>query len=147
MGSQRQHWSLLLWPRETFSPLEAAVQVESMTRRLEEEDIARLEVGGPGLLFRYMGIVPILGLGLLINESSASKKLQFIPKKCKFIKLGKNKNASLPNKFEVNSWNIQYDIDETLVETEGERIKMDEVHGMKYLGFVISRDASNVANT
>ena len=80
-------------------------------------------------------------------ESSASKKLQFIPKKCKFIKIGKNKNASLKNKFEMNSWNIQYDIDETLVETEGERIKMDEVHGMKYLGFVVSRDASNVANT
>ena len=130
-----------------ISPLQAAVQVDSMTWRLEEDYIARLEVGEPGLLLRYKGIVPILSLGLFINESLTSKKLQLIPKKCKFIKIGKNKNASLPNKFEVNSWNIQYDIDETLVETEGERIKMDEVHGMKYLGFVISRDASNVANT
>ena len=36
--------------------------------------------------------------------------------------------------------------DETLVETEGERIEMDEVHEMKYLGFVMSSDASNVPN-
>ena len=150
---------------DLFSPLQAAVQVDSMTRKLEEEDIARVEVGEPGLLFRYKGIVPIPSLGLMddnltvsetgfkaeeinifMNENSALKKLQFNPKKCKFIKIGKNKNTSLPNKLEVDSWNIQYENDETLVETEGERIKMDEVHDMKYLGFVISRDASNVAN-
>ena len=42
---------------DLFSPLQIAVQVDSMTRRLEEEDAARVESGEAGLLYRYKGIV------------------------------------------------------------------------------------------
>ena len=137
-----------------------------MTRKLEEEDMARAKEGEEGLLYRYKGIVPIPSPGLMddnltvsetgfkakeinifMNENSALKKLQFNPKKCKFMKIGKNRETSLPNKLEVDSWNISYDNDENLIETDGERIQMDEVYEMmKYLGFVISSDASNVPN-
>ena len=83
---------------DLFSLLQAAVQVDSMTRRLEEEDTARVKAGEAGLLFRYKGIVPIPSLGLMddnltvsdtglkaeevnifMNENSALKKLQFNP--------------------------------------------------------------------
>ena len=49
---------------DLFAPLLAAVQVDSMTRKLEEQDRARVKVGEPGLLFRYKGIIPIPSLGL-----------------------------------------------------------------------------------
>ena len=49
---------------DLFAPLLAAVHVDSMTRKLEEQDRARVEVGEPGLLFRYKGIIPIPSLGL-----------------------------------------------------------------------------------
>ena len=71
-----------------------------MTRKLEDQDSARVEAGQPGLLFRYKGIVPIPSLGLMddnlsvsetgikaeqintfMNEKSAEKVLQFNPKK------------------------------------------------------------------
>ena len=93
-----------------FAPLQAAVQVDSLTRKIEEEDKARVEAGEKGLLFRYKGVVPIPSLGLMddnitvteaglnseqvnifMNEHSAEKKLQSNPKKCKYIKIGKNK--------------------------------------------------------
>ena len=41
---------------------------------------------------------------------------------------------------------MTYDKEENLVETEGDKIKMEEVTELKYLGFVISESASNVAN-
>ena len=41
---------------------------------------------------------------------------------------------------------MTYDKEENLVETEGVKIKMEEVTEIKYLGFVISETASNVAN-
>ena len=47
---------------DMFSPLEAALQVDSITRKLEQEDKERVEEGVPGLLFRYKGIVPIPSL-------------------------------------------------------------------------------------
>ena len=91
---------------DMFSPLEAAVQVDSITRKLEQEDKERVEEGVPGLLFRYKGIVPIPSLGLMddnltiaeagfraeemnvfMNENSAEKNLQFNSKKCKYLSI------------------------------------------------------------
>ena len=47
---------------------------------------------------------------------------------------------------EVDCWDIKYDNEDKLLETEGGKISMEEVSKNKYLGFVVSRDASNVAN-
>ena len=41
---------------------------------------------------------------------------------------------------------MTYDKDENQVETEREKIKMEEVTEVKYLGFVISESESNVEN-
>ena len=150
---------------DLFAPLQAAVQVDSMTRKLEDDDKARVEAGEPGLLYRYKGTVPIPSLGLMddnltvsnagfkaeevnifMNENSAEKNLQFNPKKCKYLSLGKNRETSPLHTLEVDTWNITYDNDNNLIESEGERKKMEEVKELKYLGFVISDNASNVAN-
>ena len=47
---------------DMFSQLEAAVQYDSITRTLEQEDKEIVEEGVPGLLFRYKGMVPIPSL-------------------------------------------------------------------------------------
>ena len=123
---------------DLFAPLQAAVQVDSMTRKLEEEDKSRVEAGEQGLLFRYKGIVPVPSLVLMddnitvseagvtaeqvnifMNENSAEKNCNSILKKCKFMKIGKNQNSSQSQTLEVDSWDVKYDSDDTLVETEG----------------------------
>ena len=44
-----------------------------MTRQLKEDDRARVEAGKPGLLYRYMGIVPIPSLGLMDDNHTEEK--------------------------------------------------------------------------
>ena len=124
-----------------------------------------LEVGEPGLLYKYKGIVPIPSLGLMddnltvseaghkaeqlnvfMNEHSAEKNLQFNPKKCKFLSIGRNKEKMLKHTLEVDTWNISYDDSDILVETEGIKKNMIEVSEIKYLGFVIAENASYVPN-
>ena len=150
---------------DMFSPLEAAVQVDSITRKLEQEDKERVEEGVPGLLFRYKGIVPIPSLGLMddnltiaeaefgaeeinvfMNENSAEKNLQFNSKKCKYLSIGRNKETSPSHTLEVDIWNVSYDEEDNLNESEGGKSKMEAVSELKYLGFIISENASNVAN-
>ena len=50
---------------DLMAPLEAAVQVDSVARALEEEDQAREREGWPGHLYRYMEEVPIPILSLM----------------------------------------------------------------------------------
>ena len=126
-----------------------------MTRKLEEEDRGRVERGQPGLLYRYKGIVPIPNLGLMddnltvsetghkaeqvnmfMNENSAKKYLQFNSTKCKYLNIGKNKENMVKHTLEVDTWDINYDEKENLIETEGRKFNMTEVFEMKYLGFV-----------
>ena len=54
-------------------PLMAAVQVDSMTRKLEVEDRARVEPGDPGLMFRFKGNVLIPSLGLMDDNLTISE--------------------------------------------------------------------------
>ena len=142
---------------DMFSPLEAAVQVDSITRKLEQEDKERVEEGVPGLLFRYKGIVPIPSLGLMddnltiaeagfraeeinvfMNENSAEKNLQFNSKKCKYLSIGRNKETSPSHTLEVDIWNVSYDEEDNLIESEGGKSKMEAVSELKSLGFIIS---------
>ena len=123
---------------DLFFPQQAAGQVDSMTRRLEEQDMTREEAGGSGLLYKYKGKVSIPSLGLMgdnltvsetgfkaeeittfMNENSGTKLLQFNTKKYKYLKMGNLQDRSIPNKLEVDSWVIEYDDQDNLVETEG----------------------------
>ena len=58
---------------DLFDPLQTAVQVDSMKRKMEEEDKARVEAGEQGLLFRYKGIVVIPSLGLMDTNITVSE--------------------------------------------------------------------------
>ena len=81
-----------------------------MTRKLEEDDKARVKSGQVELLHGYRGIIPIPSLGLMdnnltvsetgfkaeevnifVNENSSEKNLQFIPKRYKYLSIGKKK--------------------------------------------------------
>ena len=46
----------------------------------------------------------------------------------------------------MDTCDIKYDDEDNLIESEGAKRTMEEVTELKYLGFVISSDASNVAN-
>ena len=61
-----------------------------------------------------------------MNENSSEKLLQFNTKKCKFLRLGKNKENQLPHNLEVDSWKIHYDEEDNLVETEDTETKLKE---------------------
>ena len=90
-----------------------SLQVDSMTRKIEEEDRDRVKAGEPGLLFRYKGEVPIPSLWLMddnltvseagnkaeqvnviMNKNAAEKNLQFNHKKCKYLCIGKKQEKS-----------------------------------------------------
>ena len=150
---------------DLMAPLMAAVQVDSISRRLQEEDREREEEGRETLLYRYKGIVPIPSLGLMddsavitevgykseivnisMNENSAEKNLQFNEKKCKYLKIGKKKETIVNQRLQVDTWKKQYDMDDKLHEEEGGKKTMIEVVELKYLGFVIASSASNVPN-
>ena len=150
---------------DLMAPLEAAVQVDSIARSLEEEDEAREVEGRPGILYRYMDTVPIPILSLMddcyvisqsgfkaeiintfMNAQSASKGLQFNKEKCKTLKVGGLTDKTLQPSLEVDSWDIKYDEDDNIFETEGKKTPMLEKQEVKYLGFVISGNARNVKN-
>ena len=80
-----------------------AVQVDSISRRMQEEDKQRVEEGKEGFLYRYKRLVSIPSQGMMdhsvsisergfktvlisvsMNEHSATKKLQFNPKNVNF---------------------------------------------------------------
>ena len=114
---------------DLLAPLLVAVQVDSLTRKLEEHDRARQEQGEHGLLFKYKGIIPLPSLGLMddnltvseagykaeqintfMKKNSAEKGLQLNSKKCKYLEIGKNKEMNpTQNTLEVNTWDITYD--------------------------------------
>ena len=81
-----------------------------------------------------------------MNEHSAEKNFQFNRKKCKFSNIRRNKEKMLTQTLEVDTWNIGYDVFDNLLETEGIKIPMIEVSEIKYLGFVLADNASNVQN-
>ena len=82
-----------------------------------------------------------------MKENSAEKGLQFNSKKSKYLEIGKNKEMNpTQNTLEVDTWDITYDEEDNIIETEGIKTQMMKVGKLKYLGFFISEDASNVPN-
>ena len=77
-----------------------------------------------------------------INLKSAEKNLQFGPKKCKTMLVGKNCANVVQSDIFVDNWKIEYeDIPDTaetkLVETFCGQIPMMKTEEQKYLGFVL----------
>ena len=53
---------------------------------------------------------------------------------------------NMPDSLQVDTWNITYHHDDTIIETEGKMYDMMAVNEVKYIGFVVSSDAKNVKN-
>ena len=53
-------------------------------------------------------------INIFMNKNSAEKNLQFNPKKCKYLSIGKNKETAPLHTLEVDSWNITYDNDNNI---------------------------------
>ena len=62
------------------------------------------------------------------------------------MKVGGLTDKTLQPSLEVDSWDIKYDEDDNIFETEGKKTPMLEKQEVKYLGFVISGNARNVKN-
>ena len=138
-----------------MAPLEAAVQIDSVAR----EDEAREVKQRSGILHRYMDTVPNPKLRLmndsyvisengykaelintLINAQSASKGLQLNKEKCKTLKVGGWTDKYCQPLLKLTAGTYKNDKDDNL-ETEGKKTPMLEKKEVKYLGFIISRNA------
>ena len=80
-------------------------------------------------------------INIFINENSAEENLQFNPIKCKYLIIGRKKENVVKHTLEVDSWNVEYDKEDNLVETEGKKTAMIQVSEMNY-----PESASNVPN-
>ena len=67
-------------------------------------------------------------VNIFMNKNSSEKNLQFNHKKCKYLSVGKNKETSQQHTLEVETRTITYDKDNNLIETEGEKKRMEEVN-------------------
>ena len=158
--TERQTVRDIVLQGDTWGSIMASVQVDSIGKECIAE--------GHGYLYKGKLPVPFLGLvddiigitnaGLdaqkmntFINVKSAEKTLQFGPKKCKSMLVGKNCANIVQSDIFVDNWKIEYedipDSAETkLVETFCGQIAMQRTEEQKYLGFVLSSKGDNMAN-
>ena len=86
-----------------------------------------------------------------INVKTAEKYLQFGPKKCKSMLIGKDTENVVNNELMVDNWTIDYvknsDTGEgDIVENYIGQVSFEKTNKHKYLGFVISNKGDNMAN-
>ena len=81
-----------------------------------------------------------------INFQSANKGLQFSISKCKTLTIGKKTPLYQTKPLEVEKWEITYDQQGNITETYAGKTPLEEVSSVKYLGFIISSNGSNVEN-
>ena len=145
---------------ENWASLLASVQVDTIAKDCKKE----------GYFYLYKGILPVSNQSLVddtvglteanykaqqlnafFNLKSAEKSLQFGPKKCKKMFVGKNCDIDLSGDLFVDFWKVTYSESKSsnepvLNETYEGQVKMDEVHEWDYLGFRISNKNNNFAN-
>ena len=90
-------------------------------------------------------------MNAFINVKTAEKSLQFGPKKCKSMLIGKNTENVINNPLKVDNWTVEYveneDTEELdLKETFEGQVTLEQVTEQKYLGFVVSSFGNNMAN-
>ena len=145
---------------DTFGPLLASVQVDSIAKEVAKVDA--------GYKYKEELDVPILGLiddiigiseagykaqivNTILNLKSAEKGLQFGTSKCKKMIIGKETDRVRSNKIHVDKWSEKYVENEDTGETELEetyvgKIEIEEVNEYKYLGFTLSSKGNNISN-
>ena len=145
---------------DKFGSLLASVQVEKIGQ----------ECMKAGYYFLYKNILPLGFLGMVddiagiseaghkanqlnafINVKTAEKTLQFGPKKCQYMIVGKNSDLFTQEKLQVDEWKTEYKENEKSGELDLKEYYVGKIDIMKtdqykYLGFVISSKGDNMAN-
>ena len=157
--TERQSLKDIVLQGDTWGSLLASVQVDSIGKECVEN--------GYGYMYKDTLLVSILGmvddmLGIteagfkaqqmntFMNVKTAEKTLQFGPKKCKSMLVGKSPQL-LNSDLHVDSWTVQYEDnihtgDMDLVETYDGQVVMENTSSQKYLGFVLSSTGDNMVN-
>ena len=145
---------------DKFGSLLASVQVDKIGQECMEA----------GYYFLYKNILPVGFLGMVddiaaiseaghkanelnafLNVKSAEKTLQFGPKKCQYMIVGKNSELVTQENLQVDEWKTEYQENEIsgeldLKEYYGGKINIIKTEQYKYLGFVISCKGDNMQN-
>ena len=158
--TERQTLENIVLQGDTWGSILASVQVDSIGKECVEA----------GYGYKYKDSLPISMFGLVddtigvteagfmaqqmnafINVKTAEKSLQFGPKKCKSMLIGKNTENVINNPLKVDNWTVEYveneDTEELdLKETFEGQVTLEQVTEQKYLGFVVSSFGNNMAN-
>jgi hypothetical protein len=158
--SDRQIVSDIVLQGDTFGSILASVQVDKIGQDCMDA----------GHYYLYKNILPVGFLGLVddivgiteagykaqqlnafINVKTAEKMLQFGPKKCKSMLIGKDTENVLNNNLDVDNWIVEHVENKVtgeadLVEYYGGKVEIEKAEEYTYLGFVISCKGDNMAN-
>ena len=142
---------------DTWGPIMASNQVDTFGKQLLTEE--------PTYIYKFKGYVPVGVLGMVddvagvsecgmkakqldafINTETAEKKLQFGPDKCHTLTISNKNVRSEDTDLSIDYWSEKHDKEDKLIEQFEGKIKMKHVEEQKYLGFIISKDGSNMNN-
>ena len=150
--TERQTLENIVLQGDTWGSILASVQVDSIGKECVEAGYGykykdSLPVSMLGLVDDTIGVTEagfkVQQMNAFINVKTAEKSLQFGPKKCKSMLVGKDKDSVINNALKVDNWTAKYvDNEETgeldLKETFEGQVDIEQVTEQKYLGFVVS---------
>ena len=164
--TDRQLIYLSVLQGDTWASLIAGVQADSVNKDIKEA----------GCSYIYRGEVEVPSLGLVddtlcvtepghkahivnsvMNVRAGDKTLRFGQNKCKKMFIGKKGESDLTGSLFVDTWQTTYVKSDRETDSEGggeiqlteefrRNTEMEEVSEYKYLGFVLSNSADNMAN-
>ena len=158
--TERQEVTNIVLQGDTWGSLLASVQVDSIGKECMEAGHHylykdKLPVGFLGLVDDIIGITEAgykaQELNAFINVKTAEKSLQFGPKKCKSMLVGKDKERVLNSPLFVDKWEVSYKDDPKkgelqMVEKYSGLTEIGQTEEQMYLGFVLSSQGDNMAN-
>ena len=145
---------------DTWGSILASVQVDSIAKECVAEGHTykyknKLDVGFLGLVDDIVGVTEAgykaQKLNAFINLKTAEKGLQFGPKKCKSMLVGKNVKNVINSGLQVDEWTVKYAEniatgEADLCEQYSGQTEIQHTGEQKYLGFVLSSSGDNMAN-
>ena len=144
---------------DTWSPIMASVQVDSIGKAVEEADIGyyyqdKLPISMLGLVDDVVGVTEAgfkaQQLNTILNVKTSEKGLQYGISKCKSMIIGSSDNC-IDSDLLIDSWEQNYVENVNTCKTEivenfiGE-VPIERASEYKYLGFIISAKGDNMAN-
>ena len=144
---------------DTWSPILASVQVDSIGKAVEEANIGyfyqnQLPISMLGLVDDVVGVTEAgfkaQQLNAILNVKTSEKGLQYGISKCKSMIIGNSDNC-IDSDLLIDSWEQNYveNVDtgeNTMVEKFVGEVPIGRATEYKYLGFIISAKGDNMAN-